>query len=68
MSIARAASSAVISLLSLQISPRALHGFTAGWPAEPLDGELWAGRGRFAAAQAAVAAGTPDDAQWRGLP
>ena len=21
--------------------------FTAGWPAQPLDGELWAGRGRF---------------------
>ena len=46
---------------------RAPAWFTAGWPAEPLDGELWAGRGRFAAAQAAVAAGTPDDAQWRGL-
>lgn len=46
---------------------RAPAWFTAGWPAEPLDGELWAGRGRFAAAQAAVAAGTPGDAQWRGL-
>lgn len=46
---------------------RAPAWFTAGWPAEPLDGELWAGRGRFASAQAAVAAATPDEAQWRQL-
>lgn len=25
--------------------------FTAGWPATPMDGELWAGRGRFAHAR-----------------
>lgn len=55
-------------LLSRQGLPiRAPAWFTAGWPAEPLDGELWAGRGRFAAAQAAVAGATPDDAQWRQL-
>ncbi|MFT3776829.1 MAG: DNA ligase [Ottowia sp.] len=41
--------------------------FTAGWPAEPMDGELWAGRGRFAQAQSAVARQQPDDAAWRGL-
>jgi ATP-dependent DNA ligase len=34
---------------------RAPAWFTAGWPATPLDGELWAGRGRFDAAQSAVA-------------
>lgn len=55
-------------LLSRQGLPiRAPAWFTAGWPAEPLDGELWAGRGRFDAAQAAVAAAAPDDAQWRAL-
>ncbi|MBS0465935.1 MAG: DNA ligase [Proteobacteria bacterium] len=53
-------------LLSRQGLPiRAPTWFTAGWPAEPLDGELWAGRGQFAAAQAAVAQAEPDDAQWR---
>lgn len=41
--------------------------FTAGWPAQPLDGELWAGRGRFADVQSAIAQATPDDAQWRAL-
>ena len=41
--------------------------FTARWPATPLDGELWAGRGRFEQAQSAVARQQPDDAQWRGL-
>ena len=41
--------------------------FTAGWPAEPMDGELWAGRGRFVQAQSAVARQQPDDAAWRGL-
>ncbi|GAB4558369.1 MAG: DNA ligase [Rhizobacter sp.] len=39
--------------------------FTAGWPAQPLDGELWAGRGRFTAASSAVARDTPDDDAWR---
>ena len=41
--------------------------FTAGWPAVPMDGELWAGRGRFEQASAAVRRRTPDDAAWRGL-
>lgn len=41
--------------------------FTAGWPATPLDGELWAGRGAFAQAQAAVAQSRPEDARWRGM-
>lgn len=55
-------------LLSRQGLPiRAPAWFTAGWPTEPLDGELWAGRGRFATAQAAVASATPDDAEWRQL-
>ncbi|MEG0150444.1 MAG: DNA ligase [Comamonas sp.] len=39
--------------------------FTQGWPATPLDGELWAGRGQFAHAQATTAQATPDDAAWR---
>ncbi|WP_341676776.1 DNA ligase [Niveibacterium sp. SC-1] len=38
--------------------------FTAGWPAHAMDGELWAGRGRFEAASAAAARDTPDEAQW----
>ena len=55
-------------LLSRQGLPiRAPAWFTAGWPATPLDGELWAGRGQFAAAQSAVAQATPVDAQWRQL-
>jgi DNA ligase-1 len=41
--------------------------FTAGWPAQPLDGELWAGRGRFEAAQSAVGRDLPDDAAWRSM-
>ena len=41
--------------------------FTAGWSAQPLDGELWAGRDRFTAASSAVASGTPDDEAWREL-
>ena len=39
--------------------------FTAGWPRQPLDGELWAGRGRFDAAQSAVARESSDDEAWR---
>ena len=38
--------------------------FTAGWPKRALDGELWAGRGRFLAAASAVAADMPDDKAW----
>ena len=41
--------------------------FTAGWPKEPLDGELWAGRGKFASAVSTVRQQTPDDAAWRTL-
>lgn len=41
--------------------------FTAGWPSHTLDGELWAGRGRFADAISAVRQLRPDDAAWRGL-
>ena len=41
--------------------------FSAGWPVQPLDGELWAGRGRFEQAQSTVARDTPDDAAWRGM-
>jgi DNA ligase-1 len=39
--------------------------FTAGWPAVPLDGELWAGRGRFEEALSTVRLQTPDEAAWR---
>lgn len=41
--------------------------FTAGWPAHPMDGELWAGRGRFERALSTVRQQTPDDAAWREL-
>lgn len=41
--------------------------FTNGWPANPLDGELWAGAGHFTVASAAAARSAPDDAQWRQL-
>ncbi|SDM36488.1 DNA ligase-1 [Oryzisolibacter propanilivorax] len=55
-------------LLSRQGLPiRAPAWFTAGWPATPMDGELWAGRGRFADAQSAVAQTVPVDTQWRTL-
>ncbi|WP_264371558.1 DNA ligase [Pulveribacter suum] len=46
---------------------RAPAWFTAGWPATPMDGELWAGRGQFAAVQSAVAQDVPTQAQWRVL-
>lgn len=41
--------------------------FTAGWPSLPMDGELWAGRGQFAAAVSTVRQQVPDDAAWRGM-
>jgi len=41
--------------------------FTAGWPATPLDGELWAGRGQFSQAVSTVRQREADDAQWRNL-
>lgn len=55
-------------LLSRQGHPiRVPAWFTAGWPAVPLDGELWAGRGRFDAVHSAVAQSQPQDAAWRSL-
>lgn len=41
--------------------------FTAGWPALPLDGELWAGRGQFAVAVSIVRRQAGPDADWRRL-
>lgn len=41
--------------------------FVAGWPAAPLDGELWAGRGRFAEAVSTARTRQPDDAAWRNM-
>lgn len=41
--------------------------FTSGWPNVPMDGELWAGRGRFAQAVSTVRRETPDDDGWRQL-
>lgn len=39
--------------------------FTAGFPATPLDGELWIGRGRFDVLSAIVRRIEPVDAEWR---
>lgn len=39
--------------------------FIAGWPATPMDGELWAGRGRFSHAQSTTAQVVANDAAWR---
>ena len=39
--------------------------FTRGWPAVALDGELWAGRGRFEAVSSLVRGGRADDAAWQ---
>lgn len=39
--------------------------FTAGWPAEPMDGELWVGRGRFEEALSTLRRQTPDEDAWR---
>lgn len=41
--------------------------FTQGWPREPMDGELWAGRGRFEVASGTARQQVPDDAAWRQL-
>ena len=41
--------------------------FTAGWPAVAMDGELWAGRGRFTHAQSTTRQQQPDDAAWRDM-
>lgn len=42
-------------------------GFTDGWPAEPLDGELWLGRGRFEQTSALVRGRRTDDPRWQQL-
>ena len=39
--------------------------FTADWPAQPMDGELWCGRGEFQRISDLVRALQRDDAQWR---
>ena len=41
--------------------------FTAGWPAQPLDGELWTGRGRFEQVLATARDQQPSDEAWRAL-
>ncbi|RYF30469.1 MAG: DNA ligase [Comamonadaceae bacterium] len=39
--------------------------FTASLPPTPMDGELWAGRGRFALAVSTVRSQTPNESAWR---
>ena len=39
--------------------------FVANFPAQPLDGELWVGRGRFDQLSATVRRQTPDEIEWR---
>lgn len=46
---------------------RAPAWFTDGWPSTPLDGELWAGRGRFAQTVSTVRSQQPDDRAWRDI-
>ena len=41
--------------------------FTRGWPRQPIDGELWAGRGRFQQASDLARAGQPDHPGWRAM-
>ncbi len=41
--------------------------FTARLPAQPLDGELWLGRGRFEALSGLVRQHQPDDAGWQAV-
>lgn len=41
--------------------------FLAGLPKEPLDGELWLGRGRFDELSGVVRKAQPIDAEWRGV-
>lgn len=41
--------------------------FTADWPKQPLDGELWVARGHFLAAVSTIRQKTPDDTAWRAL-
>ena len=39
--------------------------FTQGFPGQPLDGELWSGRGQFERVSATVRRRVPVDAEWR---
>ena len=39
--------------------------FTANFPAQPLDGELWIGRGQFDRLSATVRRQVPDELEWR---
>lgn len=39
--------------------------FIAALPAQPLDGELWLGRGQFERLSGIVRRGTPDDGEWQ---
>ena len=39
--------------------------FTAGWPAQPLDGELWIGRGQFELISTLVRSRNPGDPRWQ---
>jgi len=41
--------------------------FTAKLPKQPLDGELWAGRGQFALAVSTVRSQTPNDTAWHSM-
>jgi len=41
--------------------------FIAPLPKQPLDGELWAGRGQFAHAVSTVRSQTPNDTAWHGM-
>ena len=41
--------------------------FSAGWPAFPMDGELWAGHGAFGTALSTVRQQRPGDTAWRGM-
>ena len=46
---------------------RAPAWFVAGWPDQALDGELWAGRGRFEFVSGVARRHEPEDALWRQL-
>lgn len=39
--------------------------FTSGWPDQPMDGELWSGRGQFETTVSTVRQQVPDDEAWR---
>ncbi len=41
--------------------------FTANWPATPMDGELWAGRGQFQQTVSTVRQQMPHEAAWRNI-